>query len=79
MSSSCNIRKVKFNFIKERNRKFYSKKIILSSNNYKLLVISLKFFFHLKELIKNLIINFLQNPHQKKESKKFKEVNGISI
>ena len=46
--------KVKFNFIKERNRKFYSKKIILSSNNYKLLVISPKIFFHLKELIKKI-------------------------
>ena len=72
--------KVKFHFIKERNRKFYSKKIILSSNNYKLLVISPKIFFSFKGIDKkNLIINFLQNPHQKKESKKFKEVNGISI
>ena len=72
--------KVRFHLIKERNKKFFSRKIILSSNNYKLLVISPKIFFSFKGIDKkNLIINFLQNPHQKKESKKFKKVKDISI
>ena len=72
--------KVRFSFLKKNKKSFISKTIILSSKNYSMIVIPPKVYFSFKGLNKfNLIVNFLENIHDPKESLKFKEVNKIKI
>ena len=72
--------KVSFHFLKKKNNKFLSKKIILSKNNYSMIIVSPKIFISFKGLKKNnTVVNFLEIPHNPYESKKFKTVNKIQI
>lgn len=72
--------KVKFHFLKKKKKIYLSKKITLSKKNYKMIVVQPKIYFSFIGLGNfNLIVNFLENPHSKNESKKFKTVNNITI
>ena len=64
--------KVAFSFLKRKKKTFLNKKIILSKKNYSMIIVSPKIFISFKGLGKhNLVANFLENPHNPKESKKF--------
>ena len=72
--------KVLFNFLKKKKNKFIHKKILLSSKQSKMIIISPKIYFSFKGIgTNNLIVNFTENPHSKLESKKCEVVNGIKI
>tara|TARA_B100000963_G_scaffold140321_2_gene122229 strand:+ start:22346 stop:22759 length:414 start_codon:yes stop_codon:yes gene_type:complete len=72
--------KVKFHFLKKKGKFYTSKKIILSAKNYKMLIVQPQIYFSFLGLGSfNLIVNFLENAHSLKESKKFKVVNKIAI
>ena len=73
-------RKSKISFFKKKEKVYLSKKITLSKKNYKMIVVQPKIYFSFIGLGNfNLIVNFLENPHSKNESKKFKTVNNITI
>ena len=74
------IGRVQFKFLEIKKKKIILKKKILSASKYKMIVIPPKVYFCFKGINKhNLIVNFMENSHSKKESKKFQVVAGIKI
>ena len=72
--------KVTFRFLKKNKKTFLNKKITLSKKNYSMIIVSPKIFISFKGLGKhNLVVNFLENPHDPKESLKFSSINKIRI
>ena len=72
--------RVKFHFLKKGKKKYFSKKITLSRKNYSMIIIDPKIFFSFKGLgKKNIIVNFMQNSHDPKETIKFSSINNIKI
>lgn len=72
--------KVKFHFLKKEKNNFLSKKIILSTQNYRMIIVEPNIYFSFTGIGKfNLIVNFLENIHSKDESKKFRVINNIKI
>ena len=72
--------KIKFDFFKKKKGKFIRKKAIISKNDYSMIIIPPKIYFAFQGLSKfNLLVNFLERPHDPKESLKYEKINGIKI
>jgi len=75
--------KVKFNFIDGRKKSstYHSrKKVILSKKNYKIICVPPGVWFSFESLSSlSLVVNFINNPHDDKETMKTNKVKNITI